>query len=423
MDDAFARIESSFKICRIKQDAFIGNEDEILGNPFNATRKRRRGIIREEVKPFKANRRTVAQMDEICKEDRDICTTINESEGYVGGEDKFADFKDDGDALAEEVTCDNSIHDNVCQASESSKYRLLVLKLERSKSLILQQRGRHLTEKMLSNCYDHDLLNEIGNSQAAASCPFASEKKFGLNTALLELLWREDAAYKKMFRKLSGLIDENLVRSLESVEESVAEELDTVNLNTESVQFNLGDASSNPGNGGKGSLLSDYSAVVQGPLAIPAFMVEFEVRRTGAHKGDVCLISEAAFEYHQFLSQLDIDIDKLKDVRFYIGYASDGSITIDEIHPEFVSDSNMVFYRVSSNISTFNLLSGDSDTQIFETLQLLKFIKTVIIPAGHTLQDLMMNKSCNGNISEYLPSLPSEGVKAIARKTLYIPKK
>ncbi|KAJ3105909.1 hypothetical protein HK100_003811, partial [Physocladia obscura] len=179
---------------------------------------------------------------------------------------------------------------------------------------------------MLWNCYDHDLLNEIGNSQAAASCPFASEKKFGLNTALLELLWREDAAYKKMFRKLSGLIDENLVRSLESVEESVAEEPDTVNLNIVLVYnalsavltykstsassihseshckielwapifssaFKINKSRCNsiwemlhpiPGNGGKGSLLSDYSAVVQGPLAIPAFMVEFEVGRTGA---------------------------------------------------------------------------------------------------------------------------------------------
>ncbi|KAJ3011860.1 UNVERIFIED_CONTAM: hypothetical protein HDU68_001488, partial [Siphonaria sp. JEL0065] len=114
----------------------------------------------------------------------------------------------------------------------------------------------------------------------------------------------------------------------------------------------------------------------------------------------------------------------LKEIRFHIGYVSDGRIEIDEIHPEYHAESKLVYYRVFSNIANFDLLKDDSDSQIYQTLQLLKFIKTVLVPNGNVLHKFMTLKTLGLSASsEFLPVLPKKGVKASERKGLFTPQK
>ncbi|KAJ3219888.1 hypothetical protein HDU81_000229 [Chytriomyces hyalinus] len=170
-----------------------------------------------------------------------------------------------------------------------------------------------------------------------------------------------------------------------------------------------------PGNGAAGSLSSDFMAIVEGPVRVPVFLVEFEVGGLGVHKDDVCLISEALFEIYDYLSHVEYGLEKLADICFYVGYISDGKLTVNEIHPQFDLAANVVYFRDFESVAKFDLLEGDTDDRINETLRLLRFIKTVLIPNGTRLHGHLGE----GNIhtfSEFLPNLPKKGIKSSDRK-------
>ena len=113
-----------------------------------------------------------------------------------------------------------------------------------------------------------------------------------------------------------------------------------------------------PGNGAAGSLTSNFGAIIDGTIRVPAFLVEFEVGGVGIHKDDVCLISEALFELHEFLAQIEFGLDTLPDLCFYIGYNSDGRLAVHEILPEYDLVKKVIYFRYFEKIAYFDLLGG-----------------------------------------------------------------
>ncbi|KAI9336929.1 hypothetical protein BDR26DRAFT_1008657 [Obelidium mucronatum] len=405
---------------------------------------------------------------------------FNSIEGSEADESRSSDYEDETSTemveedreLILEFNGNAAVEQNIntiekkksCQVPFVKKYLALTTKLVSRPSLLLQQRGRHFAEKAQWNCFDNILLKDMGIAPSIVVDRFTTGKKYGINMALLERTLKDDGAYNDMYNKISNLLDGGLVKDLASVDEDSVDSNETVNLKTGVVFTALTTvlsyipvaASSTseshckiqlwapifssafktdgsqiqpvwellhpiPGNGGIGSLVSDFATVAEG---LPTFMVEFEVGRQGAHKDDVCLISEAAFEYHQYLSQLNIPLSKLTDVCFHIGYVSDAKIVIDEIHPEYNEESKLLYYRIFPNVANFDLLSvGSGNKQIIQILQLLTFIKTILIPNGNNLLKLLTLSAGLSLLPEFLPTLPTKGAKASKQKGSYTPQK
>ncbi|KAJ3219887.1 hypothetical protein HDU81_000228, partial [Chytriomyces hyalinus] len=105
------------------------------------------------------------------------------------------------------------------RASFCEKYEAAADKLAASSnSLNLSKRGRHLKQKSAWNCFADNLLSAIGvGSTVAPRALNLPNGKHGINVALLEALWREDIAYRKVARNFSKWIDESLVENLSAI--------------------------------------------------------------------------------------------------------------------------------------------------------------------------------------------------------------
>ncbi|KAJ3377605.1 hypothetical protein HDU80_003199 [Chytriomyces hyalinus] len=107
-------------------------------------------------------------------------------------------------------------------------YHDTLSKLLKSQSLDAQQKGRHWRTKANWNCYENNLLTELGINEVAPTLTFKAQHKIGLNMKSLANLWRENAAHKTMLRKLASLVEDGLVVAVEAVGDNIPEHPDTV---------------------------------------------------------------------------------------------------------------------------------------------------------------------------------------------------
>ncbi|KAJ3086594.1 hypothetical protein HK100_008652, partial [Physocladia obscura] len=176
-----------------------------------------------------------------------------------------------------------------------------------------------------------------------------------------------------------------------------------------------------PGNAGKGSSKCDFAAATldAGGIPVPFFIVEFEVGGFATHKDTVVCSSEAVFELGQLIGKLNVTKAELGELQIFMGLVNDTKITIDVITAEYDLESDMIFYVRHPAVASFDL--SNADTNILETLNLLVFIQTVVIPKGKDIQTLLNCRSGPSSISNLLPKLPPMASKSSQSKTMFTP--
>ncbi|KAI9334955.1 hypothetical protein BDR26DRAFT_897749 [Obelidium mucronatum] len=176
------------------------------------------------------------------------------------------------------------------------------------------------------------------------------------------------------------------------------------------------------GNAGKGSGKSDFAAATLNArnVPIPFFIVEFEVGGFAEHKDYLVCVSEGVYEMAQLIGKLNITLLELGKIKFYLGFANNTTITFDVLSPRFDADNSMIFYHQQLDVASFDL-SNSEDNSISETLELLCFINTKVIPAGKTIQSLINLQSGPTSLGQYLPTLPVCAEKSSLNTTMFTP--
>ncbi|KAJ3398776.1 hypothetical protein HDU80_008588 [Chytriomyces hyalinus] len=134
-----------------------------------------------------------------------------------------------------------------------------------------------------------------------------------------------------------------------------------------------------PGHAGKGSGKSDFATLNSNGALLPFLIIEFESSGFANHKdGRVCA-SEGAYEMGPLIGKLNLSTTELGQLQIYLGFANNAKVWFDVLSPRYDKKSKLV--------GTFDL--SNSHTNIMETLELLCFIETKIIPAGKVIHDLI----------------------------------
>ncbi|KAJ3249980.1 hypothetical protein HDU77_007230 [Chytriomyces hyalinus] len=176
-------------------------------------------------------------------------------------------------------------------------------------------------------------------------------------------LWRENAVHKTMLRKLANLVEDGLVVAVEAVGDNIPEHPDTVNLHTGLVYGVLMAAFSYVPMLASSVSFTTSEAHCKIDLWAPIFSQAFKINQSWInsvweqrhfiprHGGSGSLVSDFAAVVGRSIIQISsvpvpakISVDELQNIRFHLGYVSDGTIVIDEIHPEYHSDYGRIIY-------------------------------------------------------------------------------
>ncbi|KAJ3383855.1 hypothetical protein HDU80_001136, partial [Chytriomyces hyalinus] len=168
---------------------------------------------------------------------QDAKIEVQECIKYGQPEQEDATFCDDNDkdALPPRVATSQLIlftKPGPQDATRFKSYHDTLSKLLKSQSLDVQQKGRHWRTKANCNCYENNLLTELGIYEVAPMLTFKAQHKISLNMKSLANLWSKNAVHKTMLRKLTNLVEDGHVVAVEAVGDNIPEHPHTVNLHS-----------------------------------------------------------------------------------------------------------------------------------------------------------------------------------------------
>ncbi|CAI2179226.1 5312_t:CDS:2 [Funneliformis geosporum] len=179
-----------------------------------------------------------------------------------------------------------------------------------------------------------------------------------------------------------------------------------------------------PGNGGRGSAKSDFSAIVRNKsdLQFAFFLAEFEQE---VHKDDVVIVAEAAHEFNRILSLMHYPSEEeINKTCLHVGLVNGTRIRLGKLMPAFNQQQATLIYVYDDEVISFNLQEKDEEANIESALQLLTYIRETICMNGMRIKSLLNRRPAKFNacLKASLPKLPNEAVKSRKYNTKFTPR-